>query len=55
MDVWIKRIVEYLYFNEPTTPQKIQQFAFEKFGINAGYAQQYLFYYARELSLGKEK
>jgi len=55
VDVWIKRIVEHLYFKEQTTPQKIQAFANEKFGINAGYAQQYLFYYARELNLGKEK
>ncbi|QUH24863.1 DNA-3-methyladenine glycosylase family protein [Serpentinicella alkaliphila] len=55
VDVWIKRIVEHLYFKEITTPRKIQDFAYEKFGLNAGYAQQYLFYYARELNLGKEK
>lgn len=55
VDVWIKRIVEFLYFKEETSPAKIQKFANEKFGVYAGFAQQYLFYYARELNLGKEK
>lgn len=55
IDVWIKRIVEHLYFGKVVKPEIIQDFAQKKFGVNAGYAQQYLFYYARELNLGKEK
>ena len=32
----------------------IQKFAKEKFGEFGGYAQQYLFYYARENKIGKK-
>ena len=31
----------------------IEEYANEKFGNLAGFAQQYLFYYARELGIGK--
>lgn len=48
-DVWIKRIMEELYFDHQETKSKeIIEFAEKKFGDDAGYAQQYLFYYARE-------
>lgn len=48
-DVWIKRIMQELYFNnEETKNIEIINFANQKFGEYAGYAQQYLFYYARE-------
>lgn len=48
-DVWIKRIVEELYFSDEKIKNKeIITFAEKKFGDYAGYAQQYLFYYARE-------
>jgi len=48
-DVWIKRIMEKLYFEEKKMKNKeIISFAEEKFRDYAGYAQQYLFYYARE-------
>jgi len=53
VDVWVKRVMEYFYFHEDTPNKKIEQFAREKFGKYAGYAQQYLFYYARELGIGK--
>lgn len=53
VDVWIKRLMEYFYFKEPTTAKDIEKYAREKFGQYAGYAQQYLFYYGRELELGK--
>ncbi|MDR5658576.1 DNA glycosylase [Serpentinicella sp. ANB-PHB4] len=53
VDVWIKRIMEHLYFNTPTSTKKIQEFADNKFGLWAGYAQQYLFYYGREMNIGK--
>jgi N-glycosylase/DNA lyase len=47
VDVWIKRIMENLYFKEETKLDIIQTFAKEKFGDYGGYAQQYLFYYSR--------
>jgi N-glycosylase/DNA lyase len=47
--------MEYFYFNEEDTDIKvIHAFAKEKWGNLAGYAQQYLFYYARTLKLGKK-
>lgn len=47
VDVWIKRIMEYVYFKEETSKEKIMEFANDKFGEYGGYAQQYLFHYAR--------
>ena len=53
VDVWIKRIMEYCYFGGVTQPvDKINTFAEERFGKLGGYAQQYLFFYARENKLG---
>lgn len=51
IDVWIKRIMESIYFEEETPVSVIQTFANEHFGKYGGYAQQYLFYYARENSI----
>ena len=48
VDVWIKRIMEEMYFGKTTDNNKIMEFAKEKFGELGGYAQQYLFFYARE-------
>ncbi|WP_058486089.1 DNA-3-methyladenine glycosylase family protein [Defluviitalea phaphyphila] len=53
VDVWVKRVMEYFYFNQNVQLKDIQNFAKKYFGELAGYAQQYLFYYARELKLGK--
>ena len=53
VDVWIKRIVETLYYDEMKVFKDIREFADNKFGPLAGYAQQYLFYYAREKKIGK--
>jgi N-glycosylase/DNA lyase len=48
VDVWVKRIMEYFYFDkQDTSVEKIHSFAYEKWGELAGFAQQYLFYYAR--------
>lgn len=55
VDVWVKRIMEYFYFKEDTRNKKIATYAKEKFGILGGFAQQYLFYYARELGIGRKK
>ena len=52
-DVWIRRIVAYLYFGHSITIKDVQKFAIERFGSLGGFAQQYLFYYARELKIGK--
>ncbi len=54
IDIWVKRIMEYFYVQEGTSLKKIQKFAQEKFGGLAGFAQQYLFYYARELKIKKK-
>jgi len=54
IDIWVKRVMEYFYVEEGTSLKKVQQFAKEKFGPLAGFAQQYLFYYARELKIGKK-
>ena len=48
VDVWIKRIMERLYFGSPQSNDKIERFALQKFGNLSGIAQQYLFFYARE-------
>lgn len=48
VDVWVKRVTEHFYIHEDVSMKKIQEFAKEKFGELAGFAQQYLFYFARE-------
>ena len=48
VDVWIKRIMEELYFHKDTPKDEIETFAADLFGEYGGYAQQYLFIYARE-------
>ena len=53
VDVWIKRIMEHVYFGKETSPEKIMSFAKEAFGEYGGYAQQYLFHYARVEQLKK--
>lgn len=48
VDVWIKRAVEKVYFNSRTVSTgEIRRFAREHFGPYAGYAQEYIYYYAR--------
>lgn len=52
VDVWIKRIMEQLYFDGKETPKKvIEEFSKENFGENAGVLQLFLFNYARKISL----
>lgn len=46
-DVWVKRVMEYFYFEEAATLKDIKRFAIKKWGNLAGFAQQYLFHYAR--------
>lgn len=52
VDVWIKRITEHCYFDCEQNKETISAFAEEKFGSIGGYAQQYLFYWARENKIG---
>ncbi|MFV0502840.1 MAG: DNA-3-methyladenine glycosylase family protein [Lachnospirales bacterium] len=54
IDVWIKRIMEHFYYNSQDTNKNIiTADAIKMFGQYCGYAQQYLFYYAREEKIGK--
>lgn len=53
VDVWVKRVTEYFYFNRSAKIPEIYEFADKKFGSLAGFAQEYLFYYARDLKIGK--
>jgi N-glycosylase/DNA lyase len=48
LDVWMRREMERLYFGgTPTSPRHLQEFARRRFGEWAGYAQLYLYHYAR--------
>lgn len=51
-DVWVKRVMQELYFRREASIHEIHQFASDKFGEFSGIAQQYLFYYAREQKIG---
>lgn len=53
VDVWVKRIMEYFYSDKELKLNEIQNMGQDFFGKYAGFAQQYLFYYARELKIGK--
>ena len=48
IDVWIKRIMEKLYFKENTSIKEIKKYANEIFGIYGGIVQQHLFHNVRE-------
>ena len=54
IDVWIKRIMEYCYFDGEQSIPAISAFAEKHFGDIGGFAQQYLFFYARENKIGTE-
>lgn len=53
VDVWVKRVMQEFYVNEDMSLPKIRNYAIDKFEDLSGYAQQYLFYYARELGIGR--
>jgi N-glycosylase/DNA lyase len=48
VDVWVKRVTEHFFIHQDVSMNQIQEFAREKFGDLAGFAQQYLFYFARD-------
>ena len=49
IDVWIERVLREKYFprNGKATAQQLREFSETYFGEHGGYAQQYLFHYAR--------
>lgn len=51
-DVWIKRVLKELY---EISESETDSFVEERFGNLAGYAQQYLYYWARAMGLGAVK
>ena len=53
VDVWVKRVMEHFYLKEDTNVKYIGEHGKRIFGKLAGFAQQYLFYYARENGIGK--
>ncbi len=50
IDVWIERVLRELYFKRKrkVTAERLREFSAEYFGPFGGYAQQYLFHYARK-------
>ena len=54
VDVWVKRVMEHFYLKEDTNVKHIGEHGKRIFGELAGFAQQYLFYYARETGIGKK-
>ena len=51
VDVWIGRVMKKFYVDENATMKQISAYSTENFGNLGGFAQQYLFYYARENKL----
>jgi len=52
VDIWIHRIVRKLYFRGANVSiEKVAEFLRERYGLWAGYAQLYLFHYARKTRL----
>ncbi len=52
VDRWVKRVMAELYLGYEADYKELYDFALERFGQLAGFAQQYLFYYARENKIG---
>lgn len=55
VDVWIHRVMEEYIFGEKGSKKEIHRKSVELFGKEAGYAQQYLFYYGRAKGIGKKE
>jgi N-glycosylase/DNA lyase len=51
IDIWMKRIMSKYYLKKEATIKEIKEFARNYFGKYAGYAQLYLFLYAREMKI----
>ena len=48
VDVWIKRVMQHFYPGHSESSKDIRRFVEDRFGRLAGFAQQYLYYYARD-------
>ena len=55
VDTWVRHIMNDMYGFAEKDVNGMMEFAHEKFGKYAGYAQQYLFYYYREKGHKKEE
>lgn len=54
IDVWIARAMRHLYFGGSDIPFKtVAEYARNEFGALAGYANQHLFFYARNIKIGR--
>lgn len=54
MDVWINRVFSHIYCGgEKLSAKELQRLAAQRFGNDAGFAQQYLFHYGRKMKIGK--
>lgn len=53
VDVWVKRVMQEFYSAQDLSLPKMRAYGMDLFGDDAGFAQQYLFYYVRELEIGK--
>jgi N-glycosylase/DNA lyase len=51
VDVWVKRAMQHFYLAPDVSLKKIREYGRDKFGDLSGFAQQYLFYYARETDI----
>lgn len=51
IDVWIKRVMDKLYFKKDTSIEEIKKYAKKQFGGNAGLIQQHLFYNIRKSNI----
>lgn len=49
VDVWVKRVLQKFYNAEEMSLPKMRKYGRNLFGEDAGFAQQYLFYYLREM------
>jgi N-glycosylase/DNA lyase len=54
VDVWVKRAMNHFYLAPDVSLKKTREFGVNKFGELSGFAQQYLFYYARENHINVE-
>ena len=55
VDTWIDKVYRENFHGEIKERNKISEYFTERFSVNAGYYQQYLFYYKRSLEKNMEK
>jgi len=52
-DVWVRRVMQHFYLGSNADIKDVQKYSDLHYGDLRGFAQQYLFYYAREQRIGK--